>query len=167
MQPVIEAGYPAAGEPTFSSAKDAIAHATQPSPEPGSVGDWKSCIGKTIDRVAWCGCDLTFYLAGGQAIRLSCTDGSVNCSVEAQSPPAQCASDAESDEDHQLLTLNGTTIAWQRAKLARDRVGHVFQRLQPGRVTAYVYAADCKILLVAVLINSKSGEPFLYWEETT
>jgi hypothetical protein len=111
MQPVIEANFPVAREPTFSSAKDAIAHATQPSPEPGSAGDWKSCVGKPIERVAWCGCDLTFYFAGGQALRLSCTDGSVNCNVQTLSPPAQSASDADSDEDHQLLTLNGKTIS--------------------------------------------------------
>ncbi|HEY5311288.1 MAG TPA: hypothetical protein VIK18_02170 [Pirellulales bacterium] len=163
MQAVIDASFPGTSEPTFATAKDAIEHSVRRAAD--RADDWNSCVGETIDRVAWCGRDLTFYLAGGKAIRLCCTSSSVDWSIETQPSPDGCACDAESDEDVQMLSLNGTSIAWPRAKLARQRVGHEFRRFQPGGVSAYIYAAECKILMVAVLVNSKSGEPFLYWED--
>jgi hypothetical protein len=71
---------------------------------------------------------------------------------------------AISTPETSLLHLSGSEIQWNRAEILRSLEGKTIQRVQFGQTGAFLEVSDIGILSLNLLLDKRTGRPFLFWE---
>jgi hypothetical protein len=65
-----------------------------------------------------------------------------------------------------VIRLGGKEIRWKRGELIRALKGKTFRGVQASQSGFFFYATNVDILAINVLINRRTGRPFLFWQLT-
>jgi hypothetical protein len=160
---IIEADVGTFDEPTFSTPDAAIAYA-KARWNRTRRGDPAPLVGEQIVSASWCEDRLRLGLANGRALQFGIDERGVSPIVfddvgaddelKCRAPPAEAAV---------IVRLAGQTFTWARAALDASLPGHELRGVQPSESSCFLYVRGIRILHISVLLDRRTGRPFLFW----
>lgn len=162
MVEIIEAAFPVKDEPTFCTAEAAISYSKKVDQERRNI-DETLYVGRHIVFADYQDSILELHLDNGKILVFQCVQNSVDIKVEdtkynhefTQSYP----------ENAVMIMLAGKEINWNKHTI-QSLVGNAVKRIQLSQHGCYLYVTNVGILLLEILINTRSNQPFLFWEMT-
>jgi hypothetical protein len=164
MLEVIEAtASPFAIEPGLKTPEEAIAFAK--SITRARVDDRiASCVGYTIKSTDWCDDELRLFLDNGKTLHFGCAEDAVDLTIEVGM--RHNVGDQPRPQDVVLIRLGRKEIHWKRGDLIRALEGQTFRLIRASQSGFFFYATGVDILTIHVLMNRRTGRPFLFWQPT-
>lgn len=156
----IDVVLPPSTEPTFDTSGKALAFGEAITRE--RVGNEVSpCYDAVIRSATWSDTTVRLHLGNDRTLTFRCVQNDVEISID--NPPADMPP-ALSEEVR--LRLAGQTWTWERKSLIAAMVGRTFRLVQATQSTFFLYVSGLDILWIHVLIDGRTGHPFLCWEPT-
>ena len=156
----IDVVLPPSTEPTFKSLTKAIAFGEAITRKRVS-NEVSSCYGAIIRSATWSDTAVDLHLDNGRLIGFRCAQNDVDIVLD---DPLTDVSPGL--PENLQLRLADRTWPWERNSLIAAMTGRTFRLVYATQSTYFLYISGLDILWVSVLIDSRTGRPFLYWRPT-
>jgi hypothetical protein len=156
----IDVVLPPSTEPTFDTPAKALVFGEAITRKRVS-NEVSSCYGAVIRSVAWNDTAIQLRLDNDRTLTFRRVQNDVEISLDdtlADMPPAL--------SEKVRLRLAGQTWTWERNGLITAMVGRTFRLVQATQSTFFLYVSGLDILWIHVLIDGRTGHPFLCWSPT-